>query len=115
MFVGATFASLPDRWGVSLEGTAVQHMGNGSMIRPGHHFEKVFLAQMQVGWRHKLIVNGIDVGQGSAIPAQDMTSRLVMLIVAVGMRPNMKVFRSFLKKTFWKSMSDEAPEAGRIE
>ena len=111
----AMFAGPPDRWGVSLEGTGVQHMGNGNMIRPGHHFDKVLMVQMQVGLRHKLAVNGIDVGQGPAIPAQDRTSHLATLIVVVGMRLNMKVFRSFVKKTFWKNMSDEAQGADRIE
>ena len=44
-----------------------------------------------------------------------MISRLATLIVAVGMRLNKKVSRSFLKKTFWKSMSDEAQEADRMK
>ena len=85
------------------------------MIRPGPHFDKVLQVQTQVGLRHKLVVNGIGVGQGLAIPAQCRTSRLAMPIVAVAMRLNMKVSRSFLKKTFWKSMSDEAQEAGQIK
>lgn len=113
-FVGM-FAGPPDRRGVSLERTAVQHRGNCSMIRPGHHFDKVLLAQKQVGLRHKLIVNGIDVDREPAIPAQDRTSRLATPIVAVGTRPNTKMSRSFLKKTFWKSVSDEAQEAGRTK
>ena len=47
-FVGM-IAGPPDRRGVSFEGTAVQHRGNCSMIRPEHHFDKVLLAQMLVG------------------------------------------------------------------
>ena len=60
-FVGM-FAGPLDRQGVSFEGTAFQHMGNGNKIRPGHHFDKVLLAQMQGGLRHKLVVNRVGVG-----------------------------------------------------
>lgn len=73
------------------------------------------MAQTEAGSPHNLIVGEIvvDARSGPETLVQYMTSHLGTRIVVVGRMPNTTASRSFLRKTSWKSTSDEAPTTGR--
>lgn len=115
LFVVAKIAHPHDLQRLSLAGTETRHMAKDSRIRWEHYNGRVSPAQTQWGSPHMRAVGEfvIDIGWGQETLALRKTSRLGTQIAVVGKTQSTKTSGSFLRKTFWKSVSDGAPMADR--